>query len=108
MSHEIKLQSMSVPELAHRCEQETERYFHQQSYDSTYCFELFRRAIQEEDEAAWGIICNQYQPLVSGWVRQHPGFQNSGEVIEYFVNGAFAKIYKSKDSWKSLFYFWAV
>lgn len=93
MSDENELQLMPVGDLAHRCEQETERYFHQQSYDSTYCFELFRRAIQRTDQAAWGIICNQYQPLVSGWVRQHPGFQDSGEEIQYFVNGAFSKIF---------------
>jgi hypothetical protein len=95
MSDQNELQLMPVGDLAHRCEQETERYFHQQSYDSTYCFELFRRAIQGIDQAAWGIICNQYQPLVSGWVRQHPGFQDSGEEIQYFVNGAFSKIFST-------------
>jgi len=95
MSDEIKLQSMSVADLAHRCGQETERYFHQQSYDPAYCFELFRRAIQGTDQAAWGIICNQYQPLVSGWVRQHTGFQDSGEEIQYFVNEAFSKIFST-------------
>jgi len=95
MSHEIKLQHMSVVDLAHRCEQETERYFRQQSHDSSYCFELFRRAIQGADQAAWEMICTQYQPLVSGWVRQHHGFQASGEEIQYFVNGSFGKIYST-------------
>lgn len=95
MSHELKLQQMSVEDLAQRCAQETERYFHQQSHDSKYCFELFRRAIQETDQAAWDIICVQYQPLVSGWVRQHHGFQDSGEEIQYFINGAFGKIFST-------------
>ncbi len=95
MSHEIKLQQMAVAELAHRCAQETDLYFHQQNHDSSYCFELFRRAIQRADQAAWDIICNQYQPLVSGWVRQHHAFQDSGEEIQYFVNGAFGKIYST-------------
>src|SRR5437867_12583929 len=89
------LQNMSTGDLSHRCAQETERYFHKQSHDSTYCFELFRRAIQKADQAAWDIICVQYQPLVSGWVRQHHGFQDSGEEIQYFVNGAIGKIYST-------------
>lgn len=92
MSHEIKLQHMAVAELAHKCAQETENYFHQQSHDSSYCFELFRRAIQEHNQGAWEIICVQYQPLVSGWVKQHHGFESTGEEIQYFVNGAFGKI----------------
>jgi len=95
MSHESQFPDMSPGELAGRCEQETERYFHQQSHDPRYCFELFRRAIQAGDQAAWDIVCNQYQPLVTGWVRQHSGFQNSGEEIQYFVNGAFGKIFST-------------
>jgi hypothetical protein len=95
MSHEIKLQELAVADLAHQCAQETERYFHRQSSDSSYCFELFRRAIQGGNQAAWDMICVQYQPLVSGWVRQHHGFQASGEEIQYFVNGAFGKIYST-------------
>jgi len=93
MSQAIKLQQMAVADLADQCGQETDRYFHQQSSDSSFCFELFRRAIQESNQAAWETICIQYQPLVSGWVRQHSGFQDSGEEIQFFVNGAFGKIY---------------
>jgi hypothetical protein len=95
MSHESKLQQMAMAELAQRCAQETDLYFHQKEHDPSYCFELFRRAIQEGSQSAWDTICVQYQPLVSGWVRQHPGFQDSGEEIQYFVNGAFAKIFST-------------
>jgi hypothetical protein len=92
MSHAGKLQHMEVDELAHRCAQETEHYFNQESHDSSYCFELFRRAIQESNQTAWEMICAQYQPLVTGWVKKHRGFETTGEEIEYFVNGAFGKI----------------
>jgi hypothetical protein len=92
MSHEIKLQHMAVADLAAKCAQETEHYFHQQSSDSTYCFELFRRAVQEHNQGAWEIICIQYQPLVTGWVRKHRSFEATGEEVQYFVNGAFGKI----------------
>ena len=92
MSHEIKLEHMAVAELAHKCAQETDLYFNHHDYDSSYCFELFRRAIQESNQSAWESICIQYQPLVTGWVKKHRGFETTGEQIEYFVNGAFGKI----------------
>jgi RNA polymerase sigma factor (sigma-70 family) len=53
---------------------------------------LFRRAIRENDQTAWEIIFNQYQSLVTGWVRQHQGFESSGEEAQFFVTEAFAKI----------------
>jgi hypothetical protein len=92
MSHESKPQHLALSELADGCARETELYFRHESYDSNYCFELFRRAIKERDQPAWEIVCLQYQRLVSGWVRQHSRFEASGEEVQYFVNGAFAKI----------------
>jgi hypothetical protein len=92
MSHETDLQQMAVADLAQRCADETELYFHHQTHDTQYCFELFRRAIRERDQSSWEVICLQYQPLVTGWVRQHPRFESSGEEIQYFVNGTFGKI----------------
>ena len=92
MSHEISLQHMAMADLAQRCEQETNRYFKRLEHDTSYCFELFRRAIQGRSKAAWEIICIQYQALVTGWVNQHHRFAASGEEVQYFVNGAFGKI----------------
>jgi hypothetical protein len=92
MTHEIKLQHMAIDDLANLCAQETNLYFKHQDSDSQYCFELFRRAIQEGSKAAWEIICIQYQKLVTGWVNQHHAFSATREDAEYFVNGAFSKI----------------
>ena len=90
MSEEID--RLAVDELAQKCRQETNNYFKHHDHDDRYCFELFRRAIQEQDHYAWDVICIQYQSLVTGWVSQHSGFGSSGEDVEYFVNGAFGKI----------------
>jgi DNA-directed RNA polymerase specialized sigma24 family protein len=84
---------LTLAELAHRCAQETERFFQGQGSDPQYCLELFRRAILEHDQAAWGAIHSQYQSLVAGWVRQHRSFETSGEEAQYFVNRAFEKIW---------------
>ncbi len=92
MSHEINPQLLTLVDLAQRCEQETNLYFKHQGHDTRYCFELFRRAIQDGDKSVWELICVQYQQLVAGWVHQHYGFEASGEEVQYFVNGAFGKI----------------
>lgn len=92
MSGEGPLQDMSMNDLALRCEQETNRYFKRLAFDSGFCFELFRRAIQDGSKTAWDFICTQYQALVTGWVIQHHSFAATHEDAEFFVNGAFGKI----------------
>lgn len=91
MSH-TGSENMSLPELARHCAEQTELYFRHLAFDAQYCFELFKRAIRHAEQTAWDLIHVQYEPLVSGWVRQHPGFEATGEEVQYFVNGAFGKI----------------
>jgi hypothetical protein len=92
MSRESKTTNLSLTDLARICAEETELFFQHRDHDTRYCFELFRRAIRENDQYAWEIIYDQYQSLVSGWVKQHGGFETSGEEVQFFVTGAFAKI----------------
>ena len=92
MSRESKTTNLSLTDLARICAEETELFFQHRDHDTRYCFELFRRAIRENDQYAWEIIYDQYQSLVSGWVKHHSGFEMSGEEVQFFVTGAFAKI----------------
>lgn len=92
MSRESKTTNLNLTDLARICAEETEFFFQHRDSDTRYCFELFRRAIRENDQYAWEIIYAQYQSLVSGWVKNHSGFENSGEEVQFFVTGAFAKI----------------
>ena len=92
MTDVIDLQHLTLVDLAKRCAQETELFFQHLAQDSKYCFELFRRAIRETDQFAWDMIYAQYKSLVTGWVRNSPAFEASGEEVEYFVNGAFGKL----------------
>jgi hypothetical protein len=92
MSHETNLHSLTLDDLAQRCEQETNLYFKHQRHDTSYCYELFRRAIQEGDQSVWENIYICYKLLVVGWVKKHPAFESSGEQVEYFVNGALGKL----------------
>jgi hypothetical protein len=83
----------TLAELVEQCSKETDRFFRSQNYDPGYCFELFRRAIVDQDQLAWEAIITQYHSLVGKWVIQHPGFETSGEEAQYFVNRSFEKIW---------------
>ena len=99
MSHENELQQMAVEDLAQRCAQETDLYFNQKDFDSSYCFELFRRAIRDKDGQAWGVLIVQYQPLVARWVDKwmvkHPDVSSFSEEPQDFVARAFERFWIS-------------
>jgi RNA polymerase sigma factor (sigma-70 family) len=99
MSHENELQHMPVEDLAERCAQETDLYFSRKEFDSSYCFELFRRAIRHNDERALEMVILQYQPLVTRWVDKwmdkHPDFSLFNEESQDFVAQAFERFWIS-------------
>ncbi|MEZ4726377.1 MAG: hypothetical protein R3E79_04505 [Caldilineaceae bacterium] len=90
-----ELRSLSLANVAYHCRQESERYFRRQANDSTYCYELFRRAILERSDVAWALIYDQYTPQVAGWVKSHSSYDSSGEEVGYFVNRAFEKMWSA-------------
>jgi len=98
MSHKIKLQKMSVEDLAQNCAQETKSYFSYQSHDTSYCFELFRRAISQRDDSAWKAVLVQYKPSVARWVNRwadkHPDFPLASTEEEDFIAEAFERFWK--------------
>ena len=104
MSDENELQHMPVGDLAQRCAQETDLYFNHHDYDSAYCFELFRRAIRNNDERALEVLIVQYQPLVARWVdrwmSKHPDFSVFNEETQDFVAQAFERFWISFTSAK--------
>lgn len=95
MAENPQLGLLTLAGVAHRCSQETERFFQRQSHDPRYCFELFRRAFVGRDQRAWALVYSQYQPLVAGWVERHAAFSATGEEAQYFVNRAFEKMWNA-------------
>jgi hypothetical protein len=93
MYHQTELHLLTLAGIAHRCAQETERFFQRQRYDPGYCFELFRRAIMHHNQRAWELVYAQYRLLVTGWVERNPAFPDSGEETLYFINRAFEKMW---------------
>ena len=99
MSDENELQNMPVGDLAQRCARETDLYFAHHDSDSIYCFELFRRAIRNNDEHALGVVFVQYQPLVARWVdrwmSKHPDFPLVHDEAQDFIAQAFERFWFS-------------
>ena len=99
MSHKVDLQLMTVADLAQRCAQETDLYFHRQEFDSSYCLELFRRAIRNNDEHALEVVIAQYRPLVARWVDKwmdrQPDFYSFNEEPQDFIAQAFERFWLS-------------
>ena len=79
-------------DLIRRCAQEMLRFRKQKPYDPWHCYELFRRALVERDEAAWAAIYKQYQRLVRFWIG------TSGDDADALVNQAFAKLWQGIDT----------
>ncbi|MEI8167841.1 MAG: sigma-70 family RNA polymerase sigma factor [Chloroflexales bacterium] len=81
--------------LARRALAESRRFYHHEEYDSRYAYELFRRALVERDDVAWGHLFEQYGPLVEHWVRRTGAFTVSGESSDFFVSAAFTRFWRA-------------
>lgn len=84
------LHRMRLDAVAEHCAQETRRFLEQKLSDSSFCFELFRRALVQQDDGAWEYVYRQYSDLVASWVIAHSELRNAGEEFQVFVNQAFA------------------
>src|SRR5689334_24564640 len=95
MSHETKLQHMTVEDLAQKCAKETDLFFNHHDYDPSYGFELFRRAVRNKDERALEEVITLYQPLVARWVDKYSGFLSINEEVQDFIAQAFERFWVS-------------
>jgi DNA-directed RNA polymerase specialized sigma24 family protein len=82
---------MDVRELARSCREETSRYLRGESFSEHACFELFRRAVVERDDAAWESVYAQYSALARIWL-------NAGMDEDDGVNAAFERFWRAVDS----------
>lgn len=94
-----EIQRLPVARIAEQCAAATRRFFRSGDGDDRWCFELFRRAICEGVEEAWGHLLDTYQPEMAGWVRACPGFRAEWEVDD-FVQDAFRRFVGAVDARK--------
>lgn len=86
---------MELGSLARMALAESRRFYRHEEYDSRFAYELFRRALVERDDAAWGAIFEQYTALVEHWVRRTGAFTVSGESSDFFVSAAFTRFWRA-------------
>ncbi len=92
---ELPARQMDLTTLMQHCACESERFYRGQQHDTSFSYELFRRALVERSEAAWEQLYRHYNGLVEGWVRRSGAFTSSGESSEFFVVGAFTKFWRA-------------
>lgn len=95
MVAQSELGRQTLADLSRRCREETDRFFARRSHDPNFCFELFRRALVDRSDMAWRLLFSQYRPLVASWVERQPAFPMTGEDVDYFINGAFARLMRA-------------
>ena len=97
MSKPNPLQSIQLGKLADHCAEQSQRYreLGAQEADSRYCYELFRRAIVEHDEAAWVHVYQTYEGQVVRWARQCSNYHATGQDAEYFVSIIYTKFWRA-------------
>lgn len=86
---------LELSDLRKNCEEEINLYFRGQEIDTGYCYELFRRCLQDRDQNAWEHAYTLFEPQVARWVRSHRLFFDSGEEASYFVNRAMDKFWSA-------------
>lgn len=63
--------------------------------DETSGYELFRRAVCEDDQSAWGAIVTQYRGLVLSWLSRHTAwpYVRALETDEYWITLTFERFW---------------
>jgi hypothetical protein len=62
---------MSLEALTHRSLLEMQKFRRNEPSDDRYCLELLRRALVEQDEAAWNTVYSHWQESVRRWFRRN-------------------------------------
>jgi DNA-directed RNA polymerase specialized sigma24 family protein len=86
---------LELSDLRKHCEGEINLFSRGQDIDTGYCYELFRRCLQDRDQNAWEHAYTLFEPQVARWVRSHRLFYDSGEEVSYFVNRAMDKFWSA-------------
>jgi hypothetical protein len=83
----------SVEQVAQQCVEENRLFERVGKSNPDYCFELFRRALQEKSDEALSYIRAIYFPKIHKWIRDYWLFEQTREDIEYFCQEAFMNFY---------------
>lgn len=85
--------NLPLNDLAEHCAEETSKFRRAVENDTRYCYELMRRALNDNVSDALTFIYRIYGPLVQSWVYSHNRFAETGEHAEDFVSSALSTFY---------------
>ncbi|MEZ4594611.1 MAG: sigma-70 family RNA polymerase sigma factor [Chloroflexota bacterium] len=85
-------QNAPLNEIIHGCQAESQQRL--RAAAPGRCYELFRRALTQQDELAWTAVQQQYQWLVQSWV-QKTVESLSDEVADELVQQTFIKFWRT-------------
>jgi DNA-directed RNA polymerase specialized sigma24 family protein len=86
------MKEIATADLAHLCQEESERYRHHQAQAQGHCYELFRRAIAGHNQEAWTALYAQYRRLLAQWIG------GPYDRIDERINGAWGRFWKATAS----------
>ncbi len=86
------MQHHSLEQLIQRCQQEATQNRQQ---EAGYCFELFRRAFEQLDTAAWEAIQQQYRRLLLNWIHTSSQRTLSPEELEDIGQDAWLRFWRT-------------
>lgn len=95
MSDNYEVKQLTLVSLAYRCRRESERFQRGLSSDASFCYELWRRALEDRDEEAWTFVYAQYERLLISYVRRHPAFADCYQQPADFVQEMLARVWSA-------------
>lgn len=87
-----EMERISLEAVAAGCRNEAQRSRNQ---EAGYCFELFRRALEWAEPAAWGAVAAQYQRLVLEWVHAARRRDDDADDPEELAHEAFERFWRT-------------
>jgi len=86
---------MSLSALADRSMSEINHYRRGEASNDQYCLEIFHRAMQKQDEAAWTLLEERFQDFLLTAFRRHPRSEAASRLDspENYVARAFARFW---------------
>ncbi len=91
----IEPEHLSLETLVRECKFATSAFIRGRFSDERFGYELFRRALDKQEELAWLSLVDVYNPLVSRWAKSHPSLMATFEDADYFVNRAFERLWRN-------------
>ena len=82
----------SIHALISGCQREA---YEGRENEQGYCFELFRRALQDKDNQAWEAVEKQYWGLVSSWCYEYLKQELPIDEVDLFVRSALIRFWQT-------------